>query len=192
MVQTKTVPSHRCGSVSESGDRLQVRLRDSVRAAICIESLCKSNLWVLPPSGSHSAQLHNETHTETHMCASQLCRVSNGCRCCWRNIQRLTDRNPLPAGKLLTCMTSHGNRQNGDMLCCCLQAGEYVSVFVDNGTGSAINVLQDSLFSGILLGVWSKDSDPTAGSGPTVWIAETEELKKTESDQNSWIHKENF
>lgn len=35
----------------------------------------------------------------------------------------------------------------------CLQAGEYVSVFVDNATGSAISVLQDSLFSGILLGV---------------------------------------
>lgn len=30
----------------ESGDRVQVRLRDSVRAAICIESLCQSNLSV--------------------------------------------------------------------------------------------------------------------------------------------------
>ncbi|XP_060890285.1 erythroferrone isoform X2 [Labrus mixtus] len=28
----------------ESGDRVQMRLRDSVRAAICIESLCQSNL----------------------------------------------------------------------------------------------------------------------------------------------------
>ena len=35
----------------------------------------------------------------------------------------------------------------------CVQVGEYVSVFVDNATGSAISVLQDSLFSGILLGV---------------------------------------
>ncbi|CAB1325727.1 unnamed protein product, partial [Coregonus sp. 'balchen'] len=34
-----------------------------------------------------------------------------------------------------------------------LQAGEYVSIFVDNGTGSALTVLQDTLFSGILLGV---------------------------------------
>ena len=37
----------------------------------------------------------------------------------------------------------------------CVQVGEYVSVFVDNATGSAISVLQDSLFSGILLGVWT-------------------------------------
>ncbi|XP_029381375.1 erythroferrone isoform X2 [Echeneis naucrates] len=29
----------------ESGDRVQVRLRDSIRAAICIESLCQSNLY---------------------------------------------------------------------------------------------------------------------------------------------------
>uniref|UniRef100_A0A665V578 C1q domain-containing protein n=1 Tax=Echeneis naucrates TaxID=173247 RepID=A0A665V578_ECHNA len=34
-----------------------------------------------------------------------------------------------------------------------LQAGEYVSVFVDNATGSMVNVLPHSLFSGLLLGV---------------------------------------
>ncbi|KAG7456978.1 hypothetical protein MATL_G00241580 [Megalops atlanticus] len=34
-----------------------------------------------------------------------------------------------------------------------LQAGEYVSVFVDNGTGSALKVQKGSIFSGILLGI---------------------------------------
>uniref|UniRef100_A0A3P9MEX4 Adipolin n=1 Tax=Oryzias latipes TaxID=8090 RepID=A0A3P9MEX4_ORYLA len=86
----------------ESGDRLQVRLRDSVRAAICIESLCKSNLSV-----------------ESVMAVAAAGGTSS----------------VLLTGTLY------------------LQAGEYVSVFVDNGTGSAISVLQDSLFSGILLGV---------------------------------------
>uniref|UniRef100_A0A8C7X802 Adipolin n=1 Tax=Oryzias sinensis TaxID=183150 RepID=A0A8C7X802_9TELE len=86
----------------ESGDRLQVRLRDSVRAAICIESLCKSNLSV----------------------ESVMAVVAAG-----------GTSSVLLTGTLY------------------LQAGEYVSVFVDNGTGSAISVLQDSLFSGILLGV---------------------------------------
>ncbi|KPP64411.1 erythroferrone-like [Scleropages formosus] len=34
-----------------------------------------------------------------------------------------------------------------------LQAGEYISIFVDNGTGSALTVQKGTLFSGILLGV---------------------------------------
>ncbi|CAM4596162.1 unnamed protein product [Leuciscus chuanchicus] len=34
-----------------------------------------------------------------------------------------------------------------------LQAGEYVSILIDNGTGSALTILQDSLFSGILFGI---------------------------------------
>ncbi|KAI1883224.1 hypothetical protein AGOR_G00243020 [Albula goreensis] len=34
-----------------------------------------------------------------------------------------------------------------------LQAGEYVSVFIDNGTGSAVTVQRGALFSGILLGI---------------------------------------
>ncbi|KAJ8406167.1 hypothetical protein AAFF_G00303980 [Aldrovandia affinis] len=34
-----------------------------------------------------------------------------------------------------------------------LQAGEYVSVFIDNGTGSALTVQKGTLFSGILLGI---------------------------------------
>uniref|UniRef100_A0A3B4WWS8 Erythroferrone-like n=1 Tax=Seriola lalandi dorsalis TaxID=1841481 RepID=A0A3B4WWS8_SERLL len=84
-----------------SGDRVQVRLRDSVRAAICIESLCQSNsvesvMGVAAAGGTFSILLTGTLY---------------------------------------------------------LQAGEYVSVFVDNATGSAISVLQDSLFSGILLGV---------------------------------------
>lgn len=33
------------------------------------------------------------------------------------------------------------------------QAGEYVSILIDNGTGSALTILHDSLFSGILIGV---------------------------------------
>ncbi|KAM6989467.1 erythroferrone [Tautogolabrus adspersus] len=86
----------------ESGDRVQVRLRDSVRAAICIESLCQSNLSV-----------------ESVMVVAA-------------------------AGGTFSILLT------GTLY---LQAGEYVSVFVDNGTGSVVNVLQDSLFSGILLGV---------------------------------------
>ncbi|XP_022622104.1 erythroferrone-like [Seriola dumerili] len=86
----------------ESGDRVQVRLRDSVRAAICIESLCQSNLSVESVMGVAAA-----------------------------------------GGTFSILLT-------GTLY---LQAGEYVSVFVDNATGSAISVLQDSLFSGILLGV---------------------------------------
>ncbi|XP_074484090.1 erythroferrone [Sebastes fasciatus] len=86
----------------ESGDRVQVRLRDSVRAAICIESLCQSNLSVESVMGVAAA-----------------------------------------GGTFSILLT-------GTLY---LQAGEYVSVFVDNATGSAISVLQDSLFSGMLLGV---------------------------------------
>ncbi|XP_074543976.1 erythroferrone [Halichoeres trimaculatus] len=86
----------------ESGDRVQIRLRDSVKAAICIESLCQSNLSVESVMGVAAA-----------------------------------------GGTFSILLT-------GTLY---LQAGEYVSVFLDNGTGSAVNVLQDSLFSGILLGV---------------------------------------
>lgn len=86
----------------ESGDRVQVRLRDSIRAAICIESLCQSNLSVESVMGV---------------------AVAGG------------------TFSLLLTGTLY------------LQAGEYVSVFVDNATGSSLSVLQDSLFSGILLGV---------------------------------------
>ncbi|XP_036941211.1 erythroferrone isoform X3 [Acanthopagrus latus] len=86
----------------ESGDRAQVRIRDSVKAAICIESLCQSNLSVESVMGVAAA-----------------------------------------GGTFSILLT-------GTLY---LQAGEYVSVFVDNATGSAISVLQDSLFSGILLGV---------------------------------------
>ncbi|XP_070775280.1 erythroferrone [Enoplosus armatus] len=86
----------------ESGDRVQVRLRDSVRAAICIESLCQSNLSVESVMGVAAA-----------------------------------------GGTFSILLT-------GTLY---LQAGEYVSVFVDNATGSTISVLRDSLFSGILLGV---------------------------------------
>lgn len=91
-----------CSLLIESGDRVQVRLRDSVRAAVCIESLCQSNLSVESVMGVAAA-----------------------------------------GGTFSILLT-------GTLY---LQAGEYVSVFVDNGTGSAISVLQDSLFSGILLGV---------------------------------------
>ncbi|KAK2822975.1 hypothetical protein Q5P01_023040 [Channa striata] len=86
----------------ESGERVQIRLRDNVRAAICIESLCQSNLSVESVMGVAAA-----------------------------------------GGTFSILLT-------GTLY---LQAGEYVSVFVDNATGSAISVLQDSLFSGILLGV---------------------------------------
>lgn len=86
----------------ESGDRVQVRLRDNIRAAICIESLCQSNLSVASVMGVAAA-----------------------------------------GGTFSILLT-------GTLY---LQTGEYVSVFVDNGTGSSINVLPDSLFSGIIFGV---------------------------------------
>ncbi|XP_071755034.1 adipolin [Centroberyx gerrardi] len=86
----------------ESSDRAQVRLRDSVRAAICIESLCQGNLSVESVMGVAAE-----------------------------------------GGTFSILLT-------GTLY---LQVGEYVSLFVDNATGSAISVLQDSLFSGILLGV---------------------------------------
>ncbi|XP_068197635.1 erythroferrone [Antennarius striatus] len=86
----------------ESGDRIQVRMRDSVKAAICIESLCQTNLSIESVMGVAAA-----------------------------------------GGTFSILLT-------GTLY---LQAGESVSVFVDNGTGSAVSVLQDSLFSGILLGV---------------------------------------
>ncbi|XP_010890517.1 erythroferrone [Esox lucius] len=86
----------------EPNERSQARMRDSVKASICIESLCQSNV-----------SLESVTGVGT----------SGGVF------------NILLTGTLY------------------LQAGEYVSVFVDNGTGSALTVLRDTLFSGILLGV---------------------------------------
>ncbi|KAL6103692.1 erfe [Pungitius sinensis] len=86
----------------ESGDRVHARPRDSVRAAVCIESLCQSNLSVDSVVGVAAAG---------------------------------------GTFSILLTGTLH------------LQAAEYVSVFVDNSSGSALSVLQDSLFSGILLGV---------------------------------------
>ncbi|XP_029931020.1 erythroferrone [Myripristis murdjan] len=86
----------------ESSDRAQVRLRDSVRASICIESLCQGNLSVESVMGVAAE-----------------------------------------GGTFSILLT-------GTLY---LQAGEYVSVFVDNATGSAISVHRDSLFSGLLLGV---------------------------------------
>ncbi|XP_076600585.1 erythroferrone [Chaetodon auriga] len=86
----------------ESGDRVQIRIRDSVRAAICIESLCQSNLSIESVMGVAAA-----------------------------------------GGTFSILLT-------GTLY---LQAGEYVSVFVDNATGSSVSVLQASVFSGMLLGV---------------------------------------
>ncbi|MEQ2175278.1 hypothetical protein GOODEAATRI_016516, partial [Goodea atripinnis] len=100
--------------VLESGDRVQVRLRDCVRAAICIESLCQSNLRTV---SEHV--LLSISSVESVMGAAA-------------------------AGGTFSILLT------GTLY---LQAGEYVSVFVDNATGSAISVLQDSLFSGILLGI---------------------------------------
>ncbi|XP_017260897.1 erythroferrone [Kryptolebias marmoratus] len=86
----------------ESGDKVQVRVRDSVRAAICIESLCLNRLSVESVTGAAAA------------------------------------------GGTFTILLT------GTLY---LQVGEYVSVFVDNATGSSISILRDSQFSGILLGV---------------------------------------
>ncbi|XP_030219798.1 erythroferrone [Gadus morhua] len=78
------------------------RPRDSVKASICIDSLCQTNVSVESVMGVRSG------------------------------------------GGVFSILLT------GTLY---LQAGEYVSVFVDNATGSAISVLTDSLFSGILLGV---------------------------------------
>ncbi|XP_051984910.1 erythroferrone-like [Xyrauchen texanus] len=87
---------------SESQKRPQARQRDSVKASICIESLCQSNMSL-----------------ETVMGVSATGGVFS-----------------IPLTGTLY-----------------LQAGEYVSILIDNGTGSALTILQDSLFSGILIGV---------------------------------------
>ena len=34
----------------------------------------------------------------------------------------------------------------------CLQAGQYASIFVDNGSGTALTIQSGSSFSGLLLG----------------------------------------
>lgn len=86
----------------EPNERSHARMRDSVKASICIESLCQSNVSL-------------ETVTGVGTTGGVF--------------------SILLTGTLY------------------LQAGEYVSVFVDNGTGSALTVRQDTLFSGILLGV---------------------------------------
>ncbi|XP_030631789.1 erythroferrone [Chanos chanos] len=87
---------------SESQKRPQARQKDSVKAAICIESLCQTNVSL-------------ETVTGVGTTGGVF--------------------SILLTGTLY------------------LQAGEYVSILIDNGTGSALTVLQDSLFSGILLGI---------------------------------------
>ncbi|XP_002660750.1 erythroferrone [Danio rerio] len=89
-------------SNSESQKKAHGRQRDSVRASICIESLCQSNVSL---------------ETVTGVSAT---------------------------GGVFSILLS------GTLY---LQAGEYVSILIDNGTGSALTVLQDSLFSGILIGV---------------------------------------
>ncbi|XP_051554410.1 erythroferrone-like [Myxocyprinus asiaticus] len=87
---------------NESQKRPQARQKDSVKASICIESLCQSNVSL-----------------ETVMGVSATGGVFS-----------------IPLTGTLY-----------------LQAGEYVSILIDNGTGSALTILQDSLFSGILIGV---------------------------------------
>ncbi|KAA0718985.1 Erythroferrone Complement C1q tumor necrosis factor-related protein 15 [Triplophysa tibetana] len=87
---------------NESQKRPQARQRDSVKASICIESLCQSNVSL-------------ETVTGVSATGGVF--------------------SILLTGTLY------------------LQAGEYVSIFIDNGTGSALTILRDSLFSGILIGV---------------------------------------
>ncbi|KAI7810126.1 erythroferrone [Triplophysa rosa] len=87
---------------NESQKRPQARQRDSVKASICIESLCQSNVSL-------------ETVTGVSATGGVF--------------------SILLTGTLY------------------LQAGEYVSILIDNGTGSALTILRDSLFSGILIGV---------------------------------------
>ncbi|XP_048845603.1 erythroferrone [Brienomyrus brachyistius] len=87
---------------SENQRKTQPRQKDWIKASICIESLCHSNLSLEAMGG-----------------ASQVGGVYS----------------ILLTGTLY------------------LQAGEYVSIFIDNGTGSAFIVQKETLFSGILLGV---------------------------------------
>ncbi|KAI5608862.1 erythroferrone [Silurus asotus] len=87
---------------SETQKRTQSRQRDSVKASICIESLCQSNMSLEMVTGV------------------------------------------TPTGGVFSVLLT------GILY---LQAGEYVSILIDNGTGSALTVHQESLFSGLLLGV---------------------------------------
>ncbi|XP_061776617.1 erythroferrone isoform X1 [Nerophis ophidion] len=86
----------------QSGDRVLMRPRDNVRAAICLNSLCQSNLSIESVMGVANVR-----------------------------------------GAFRIFLTGMFFLQ---------QAGEYVSIFVDNNTGSAVRVLPDSFFNGILLG----------------------------------------
>lgn len=45
-----------------------------------------------------------------------------------------------------------GQATDGDAHCGCLQAGQYASVFVDNGSGTTLTIQSGSSFSGLLLG----------------------------------------
>uniref|UniRef100_A0A8B9XJK9 Adipolin n=1 Tax=Bos mutus grunniens TaxID=30521 RepID=A0A8B9XJK9_BOSMU len=61
--------------------------------------------------------------------------------------------------RVLVCIESLCHRHieqlgpmGGDVHCGCLQAGQYTSVFVDNGSGAALTVQSSSSFSGLLLG----------------------------------------
>ncbi|XP_051943120.1 erythroferrone isoform X2 [Hippocampus zosterae] len=85
----------------KSSERAQVRLHESVKAAICVESLCHTKLSIESVVGVASV-----------------------------------------SGDFSITLT-------GTLF---LQAGEYVSVYVDNATGANINVLPESFFSAILLG----------------------------------------
>ncbi|KAL4608385.1 erythroferrone-like isoform X1 [Arapaima gigas] len=87
---------------SETQRRSAPKQRDRVKASICIESLCHSNLSLEAVGG------------------------------------------PGPVGGVYSILLA------GTLY---LQTGEYVSIFVDNGTGSAVTVQKGALFSGILLGV---------------------------------------
>ncbi|XP_043079339.1 erythroferrone [Puntigrus tetrazona] len=87
---------------NESQKKPHARQRDSVKASICIESLCQSNVSLETVTGVSST-----------------------------------------GGVFSVLLT-------GTLY---LQVGEYVSILIDNGTGSALTILQDSLFSGILIGV---------------------------------------
>ncbi|XP_062844191.1 erythroferrone [Trichomycterus rosablanca] len=87
---------------SETQKKNQARQRDSVKASICIESLCQSNM----------------------------------------SLETVTGVNPT-GGVFSVLLT-------GTLY---LQTGEYVSILIDNATGSALTIHQGSLFSGILIGI---------------------------------------
>nr|XP_044625349.1 adipolin isoform X1 [Equus asinus] len=158
--------------------RGQLRARDTVRALICIESLCHRHTSLEAISGLESNGRVFTVHVQgllelqvrqegwqgrrgpgppsLHLDAAQPVK--------WTDVSYVATQDPwalhglgqVPpdgAGAPSLHELPLGRPVGGDIHCECLQAGQYTSVFVDNGSGAALTVQSSSSFSGLLLGM---------------------------------------